>query len=116
MPNVPKDDLDIRLSITETKVVSIEGDLVEHKVMLRDISTKVDGLKERFDKLNGALPHIQKTCGNIEKHLEAVTKANNSQENKITKNSLYIKILWGIVIPVSLTIVGATVKLIFFAG
>ena len=39
-----KDDLDVRLSVTETKVVNIESDMTEQKVMLKEISVKVDGL------------------------------------------------------------------------
>ena len=109
-----KDDLDVRLSVTETRVTNMQEDFSEHKTMLRDISLKVDGLKERFDKMNGALPHIQETCSNIESHLEAVTDSNNKQNNQITKNSLYVKLLWALVVPIALTIVGATIKLIFF--
>jgi len=116
MPASNKDDLSIRLSVTETKVTNIEDDLMEQKTVLRDISIKVDNVKERFDKLNGALPHIQETCNNIERHLETATELSHGQDNRITKNSLYIKILWGIVVPVSLTIVGATIKLMFFNG
>ena len=86
MPDTPKDDLDVRLSVTETKVINIEDDLIEQKVVLKDISVKVDNVKERLDKFNGALPHIQETCNNIERHLESVTDANNKQENKITKS------------------------------
>lgn len=108
-----KDDLDVRLSVTETKVTNIEEDLVEQKVVLKDIFVKVDGLKERFDKMNGTLPHIQKTCNNIEQHLEGVIEANHKQENKITKNALSIKIVLGVLIPVSIGITGALIKIFF---
>ena len=115
MPTVSnKNNLDVRLSVTETKVANIQGDLVDQKDVLKDIYDKVNGLKERFDKMNGALPHIQESCSNIEKHLEEVAKANNEQENKITKNSLYIKLMWGLSTPIMLAIVGTLVKVVFF--
>jgi len=114
MPVTPKkDDLDVRLSVTETKVTNIEEDLVEQKVVLRDISVKVDGLKERFDKMNGTLPHIQETCNSIERHLEGVTEANHSQETKIAKNGVSIKVMWGILVPVVIGIAGALIKIFF---
>ena len=48
MPDKPiRDDLDVRLSVTETKVTTIQGDLLDQKTVLRDISTKVDNVKEK---------------------------------------------------------------------
>ena len=117
MPNTAhKDDLDIRLSVTETKVTGIEGDLAEHKIMLKEISVKVDGLKERFDKMNGAIPHIEDACNRIEQHLELVAHTSNRQETKIAKNTLYIKLLWGLVIPIILTVTGSFIKIVFFGN
>lgn len=116
MPASNKDDLSIRLSVTETKVVNIEGDLGEYKTVLKDISVKVDGLKERFDKMNGAIPHIESSLANIDKHLESVTDTSYEQETKIIKNTLYIRLLWGLVVPVVLTVTGAFIKIVFFGN
>lgn len=113
MPDTPRDDLDVRLSVAETKVAKIEEDMVEQKIVLRDIFVKVDGLKERFDKMNGTLPHIQETCNNIEKHLEGVVKSDHEQDTRITKNSLYIKIIWAITVPTTVAIAGALIKIFF---
>ena len=106
-----KDDLGIRLSVTETKVANIDDDLLEQKNVLKDISMKVDGLKERFDKMNGALPHIQKSCARIEGHIEGITNITNAQETKIEKNSLYVKLMWALMLPVVIAIVGGLVKI-----
>ena len=105
------DELDVRLSVTETKVDNIESDVSEQKVMLKDISMKVDGLKERFDKMNGALPHIQDSCTRIEGHMEGVTAISNEQETKIEKNSVHIKLMWALMLPVVIAITGALVKI-----
>ena len=111
-----KDDLDIRLSVTETKVVNIESDMTEQKEMLKEISVKVDGLKERFDKMNGAIPHIEDACSRIEQHLELVVHVSNTQETKIAKNSLYMKLLWGLVVPIVLAATGSMIKIVFFGN
>ena len=106
-----RDNLDVRLSVTETKVDNIGCDLADQKAVFRDIAAKVDGLKERFDKMNGAIPHIQATCNNIERHLESGIEINNTHEAKITKNSTYIKIMLGILAPVVVGIAGALIKI-----
>ena len=113
MPNTPKDDLDVRLSVAETKVTNIEDEMSEQKIVLRDISVKVDGLKERFDKMNGTLPHIQEACNNIEKHMGGMVETIHKQDTRITKNTLYMKIIWAITIPTTVAIVGALIKIFF---
>jgi len=109
-----KSDLSARVSVTETKVTNIESDLVDQKEVLKDIAVKVDGVKERFDRMNGALPHIEETLTSIKEHLENVTEISHSQETKIVKNTLYIKLLWGFVVPVVLTVTGSMIKIVFF--
>ena len=99
MPSSLKNDFNARLSVSETKIVGIETDLNEHKDLLKYISVKIDAVKERFDKMNGAIPHITRTLSNIEKHLNSVADTNYGQETKIEKNSLYIKLLWGSCVP-----------------
>ena len=117
MPNsLDENNFDVRLSVTETKIVGIEDDLGEHKVMLKDIAVKIDGVKGRFDKMNGSIPHIENTLKSIEKHLEGVTKISHEQETKIAKNTTYVRLLWALIIPVVLTVTGAMIKIAFFGN
>ena len=116
-----KEDLSVRLSVAETKVANMNEDIAEQKTVLKDIVGKVDGLKERFDKMNGSIPHIKDSCNRIEKHLELIAKSNNQHETeivenktKIAHNALYIKLLWGLVSANILAITGAMIKIIFF--
>jgi chromosome segregation ATPase len=104
-------DLDIRLSVSEVKIQKVEEDLGENKIMLKDISAKVESVSNNFTKMNGTLPHIKETCDSIVDHLEALTKENSKQETKIAKNGLYIKVMWGLLAPVTIAIVGALIKI-----
>ena len=106
-------ELDVRLAVTEEKIRNIEEDIAESKDMLNKIFGKVDSVKERFDKMNGTLPHIEKTLEDIELHLEKVSSRLANHEAKIAKTTLTTKIIWAVLLPVSLAIIGAVIKLLF---
>lgn len=114
MPDDTK-DLDVRLSVSEVKIQKIEEDMAEHKTMLKDISVEIKTVSDHFSKLNGSLPHIQETCTNIERNVQTVIENDHRQDNKITKNSLYIKIMWGVFTLISSGVIGWVVKTVFFA-
>jgi len=116
MSDAHKDELNTRLSVTETKVTNIEENMGEQKAVLKDIAVKVDGVRDRFSKMNGTLPHIQDTCNNIEKQLTNLIIFSGKQETKIEKNSLNIKLMWALIVPVAVAVTVAIIKVAFFAN
>ena len=101
-----EEDLDVRLSVLETKHGSMHESLGELKVSVKEVSDVVCDLRDRANKTNGMLPYIKESVDKFGNRLDSIEIAVNNNKSVAIK----VKILWGILASIGVILLSALVK------
>jgi hypothetical protein len=107
------DPLEIRVVILETKTSSMESKFEKMENRLEQTHELVLEIKERLDKQNGWIPHLQQDIHALkESQIQLNTILNkNGVEDK--EQSTRLKVIWGVMTAIGSAIIGYVLKGMF---
>ena len=106
-------NIEIMLSVLETKHDTMGESLNELKISVKDVSGVVYDLRDRINRQNGVLPHLKESIDVMNQHFNRMEVAVNNSRDVAKSAAMRVKILWGISASIGIVLLGMLVKLLF---
>jgi chromosome segregation ATPase len=113
MSEFPCKEHEAKIAVLEVEVGHLQTDSHDTKEWLKSIDGKLDGVKERLDKQNGAIPHMTSDVAKLSESVSILHENITKIQLNTNKTELRTKILWGTLATVGAAFIAAIVKLLF---
>lgn len=104
---------DASIAVLQVEVQHLQHDAENTKAWLGSIDKKVDDIKSRLDKQNGAIPHLQSDVSALTVSMKELGSKMDDLKDSGRETGFKTSIIWGGATALLVTIVGALVGYLF---
>lgn len=109
---LPCKEHEAAIAVLKVEVGHLQTESHDTKEWLKSIDGKVDSIKERLDKQNGAFPHMSQDVVKLSESVSVLHEAVIGMKLSSNKIELKTKVLWGILASIGGALLAGLVKLL----
>lgn len=112
MPELSCPDHEAKIAVLEVEVTHLQTDSVNTRQWLSSIDRKVDDIKSRLDKQNGAIPHMQSDISELTDLMKDMS--TKQQDSRVANQEFKLKtgMMWSGLGFVIASIIGLIIKVV----
>lgn len=106
----PCKEHEAKIAVLEVEVGHLQNDARETKQWLKSIDGKVDDIKERLDRQNGAIPHMSQDISKLSESVSTLHSAVSNLQVNSSKTETKTMIIWGILTAIGAAVLAAVTR------